>query len=343
MSRVPEHLTEEASEIKEIALALMSGDPDRIIHSGYLDKEDFYDSDGNRLEDFDETFDQWFGNDVTQGSTEFMSAYSLDKLNRITNEDYMYLSDNNYDTAYTSITLRKGDNLNGELVISSDNEYFIQITDKENKMLSKESGIFSKDYKNQEEVIAYEGKFFEIIDQYAEDQEGTTLSEIIPARTIEEYSYLYKNAEIDNFDSEESYKEFKLEQIRAIDNFDFTERSQYATVRNLIDATEYENHMVIHHDGYDRSFIAEVDGNVFFYEQIGTDLLNQQKTFKFVEEGESFTFHGQEAIAGDDILRAVRMGILTDFDNVKENHNEMKQQPEPEPEVKKTRTRKPGM
>ncbi|KAI3485506.1 hypothetical protein L1887_51127 [Cichorium endivia] len=115
--RVPEHLIEEANEIKEIALALMSGDPDRIIHSGYLDKEDFYDSEGNRLEDFDETFDQWFG--------------------------------------------------------------------------------------------------------------------------------------------------------------------------------------------------------------------------------ESFTFHGQEAIAGDDILRAVRMGILTDFDNVTENHNEMKQRPEPEPKVKKTRTFKP--
>lgn len=337
MRKIPENAFDEAKQLREIALALVSGDVNRILDSGYLDRSDYISLDGDEYSDIEYQVTNDYTNCLHQDSSLLMSAYDFDKYNKEIGTDFSFADYDNYDKSYISFKIGNTENLKGELAIANDGEYFIILTDKDNNALKIEKGV---------DDIDPERELWKIADTLANRHEEVDFADLKPDRTFEEAAFYYKTADINNFHSEEDYNEFKLDQLRDISGADLSRTSHHRTARHLIESLDETSHLIIEHDAYEKSFIMEVDGNIFYHDHSGTGI-DRKNEFKFVERGEDFTFKGAEANADVDILQSLRMVVYQNGHDFTEYHVEREEpeveiEPEPEPEVKKTRTLKPG-
>lgn len=336
MNKIPESSLPKAKEVRDIALALISGEAEKIVNSEFINKHDYYNEDGSKIEDFDKAVYETYSYDLNQSSSYILTAYELDKQNysQIAKYagDYEFATNDNYDKLYIEFEIYHSPEIKGNLVISNDGEYHIVTTDGSFRILKVESG-----------ELDTTSPLYNLADQIALRHEQVHFDQIQPERGFEESAHYYKISDINEFHSEEEYKEYKLDHLRAMSGVDLSRASHHNAVRNLLDSLDETSHIIIEGGDYssDHSFIMEVDGNIFYHERNGNGIMADSK-FKFVEEGDDFTFKGTEATAGKDILLAFRMGLVADGFTIKENHVEH-DEPEAEPEVKKTRTRKPGM
>ncbi|WP_350613250.1 hypothetical protein [Pseudomonas sp. HY7a-MNA-CIBAN-0227] len=333
MNKIPESSLPKAKEVRDIALALISGEAEKIVASEYINKHDYYNEDGSKIADFDEAVYETYSYDLNQSSSYILTAYELDKQNysQIAKYagDYEFATNDNCDKLYIEFEIYHSPEIKGSLVISNDGEYHIVTTDGSFRILKLESGEFDTT-----------SPLYNLADQIALRHEQVHFDKIQPERGFEESAHYYKIADINYFHSDEEYKEYKLDHLRAMSDADLSRASHHNAVRYLLDSSDETSHIIVEDSDYssDRSFIMEVDGNIFYHERNGKGIM-AKSSFKFVEEGDDFTFKGTEATAGKDILQAFRMGLVADGFTIEEKHVE---NDKPEPEVKKTRTLKPG-
>lgn len=81
MKRIPEIARDEANKFKEQALAIINGKYDKIVESGFLDRNDFYDENGIKNEYFDDEVSQKLSDKLLENSSQVLTAYEVDLYN----------------------------------------------------------------------------------------------------------------------------------------------------------------------------------------------------------------------------------------------------------------------
>lgn len=314
MARITNEQNAEIEVFTEMALALVEDDSTRIISSGFLSEEDLADDD-----DYSETLSQKLLESTHNWP---LTAHEVDTKLKLKADDMDSIATyHNMEKTYIHIDIAEGEHVNCKLVISNDNEYYIFMTDKDNKVIKCEDG----NYEDEQELtflanhICGRGEVFK--DQRVED------------RAIEEYIHYLNTVEDEHFTSDESLAEFKAQLINgAINEAAGNEYKVDKIMEDIIDGDGALSYLIINGGN---SIIAERNGDI-------TIIDNDEYRTETVDVGDEFTFKGITAVAETRALHNIEFELTTDGFSIDAVHREPEVEVEPEPEVKKTRTFKPG-
>lgn len=330
MRKIPEIAYDEALHFKEQALAIISEDHERIVKSGFLDKEDFYHANGRKIKHFDDYVSQELATRLIDSSSNILTAYDIDRANNELNETHSLADKYNCEKSYIRLSLYDGEYIHGEVTFSNTGDVYIQTFDKNNNILHVEETEVTTDH-----------ELFRLADHIHGDEFSSRLlcSDEI---TYEESIHYVNSFDINQFNSEEDYINAKNFYVRNI----LSSNDEYEIVRALDKIMEGEgeiSYILLTVKDYEpEGIIAERDGNIFYSNY-------ETGEFATYEQGEEFNILGAKDTADKHILRSVEMyldGIhemTTHFAEIEEIEAEVEfEEPEPEPEVKKPRTMKPG-
>ncbi|QUG90770.1 hypothetical protein GR140_19080 [Pseudomonas putida] len=317
MPRITNEQNAEIEVFSEMALALIEDDSTRIISSGFLSEEDLTDD-----EDYGETLSQKLLESTHHWT---LTAHEVDtKLNLKADDMDSVATYQNMEKTYVHIDIAEGDHVNCKLVISNDNEYYIFMTDKDNKVIKCEDG----NYEDDQELTFLANHIC------GRDYDGSYKSfknEIVEERSIEEYVHYLLTVEDEHFTSDESLAEFKSQLINgAINEAAGNEYKLDYIMENIVDGKGALSYLIINDEN---SIIAERNGDI-------TLIDSEEYRIETIDNGDKFKFKGITATAEPRALHNIEWELTTCGYSIDSVHREA--EVDPEPEVKKTRTMKPG-
>lgn len=309
---------EQAAEIKkfeQMAEAVISGDTDQLLNSGFFDRSD-YEIDGEFSPDVYDDISQDLASTLLESSSGILTAFQVDKRNNEVGGEFSQAELENMHKAYIIIDIAEGDNLDCKIILSNDLRYQIAFLDKEGDVLtiSDPEGI---------------EKFSELhnLGNHISDEDDFTEHEI--SRNGDECMYYLKNIDDAYFNSQENIDDFKIRLVsEAIGKVPVED-----LVELFIDSEAPVSHLIIKED---KSLLAEASGVILCIDR-------DNDTIEVIEEGDQFTFKGITAVAEPRALHNIQWELTTDGWSIDAVHREPKVEVEPEPEVKKTRTSKMKM
>lgn len=312
----------------EQAKAILDDDIDKLFKSGFLDIDDYKDSEGNLYEDYEESALDDYSEDLLQKSSQISTAYEVDNSNDNLDKANSITSIDNLDKSYITITL-KFEHMYGDIILSNTGEVFIQAFDKFDK---EKNEIYYEEI----ESIDDSHQLMLLAHHIAGGEEE--FKDFIPERNIDELAYYFRSAE-SHFGTDEDLKDFQLNILREMNGKDifFPIRGKNV-IADLENQLEYYNSILIEKSGKEElnQLIFEIDGNVFFHELVKNGYSYDSK-FEFVEEGEEFTFKGETYTAEPGVLKTIDMNVYGHY-NTKTNYLE---EDDDEPEVKSKNKFKP--
>lgn len=319
MRKIPEIAHDEALDFKEQALALISEDYERIVESGFLDKDYFYNNRGRKIKNFDEEVSQRLADELLESSSQVLTAYEVDRANNELNDDYSLADKFNMDKSYIRISAFNGDHINGEITFSNAGEVYIMTFDKNNKILDVE-----------ETEIDEHHEFFYLANHIV-GSEFKKHTHDLDDIDIHESIYYFNTIDSNHYHSEEEYNRTANHFISmALTN---SESHQIQTVAEKILLGEGESSYILiecEDDTFGKDFIVERDGNILVLDY-------ENDIYEQYAQGEEFTFKGETFIAEPGVLETVEMQLDGLFD-MKSSHAEIEYE---EPEVKSKNKFKP--
>lgn len=326
MARITNEQNAEIVIFTEMALALVEDDRDRLVKSGFITSDDLGDSD----DDLDETdvYSEALSQKLIENAHGWpLTAHEVDhKLNLQADDMDSIATYHNMEKTYIHIDIAEGDHVNCQLVISNDNEYYIFMTDKDNKVIKCEDG----NYEDEQELTYLASH---ICGRDENGQYKVFKNEIVEERSIEEYIHYLNTVEDEHFTSDESLAEFKAQLINgAINEAAGNEYKVDKIMEDIIDGDGALSYLIINGGN---SIIAERNGDI-------TIIDNDEYRTETVDAGDEFTFKGITAVAETRALHNIEFELTTDGFSIDAVHREPEVEVDPEPEVKKTRTFKPG-
>lgn len=315
MARITNEQNAEIEVFTEMALALVEDDSTRIISSGFLSEEYLSDD-----EDYSESLSQKLLESTHNWP---LTAYEVDTKLKLQADDMDSIATyHNMQKTYIHIDIAEGEHVNCKLVLSNDNEYYIFMTDKDNKVIKCEDG----NYEDEQELtflanhICGRGEVFK--DQRVED------------RAIDEFMHYFNTVDEQHFYSDEDLAQFKSDLINgALNEANDNEYKIDSIMENLIDGEGALSYLIIKSESGENSVIAERNGDITFID------MDAYKT-ETIDAGDDFTFKGIQIKAEPRALHTLQWELEPDGYSINAVHREP--EIEEKPEVKKTRTIKPG-
>jgi len=319
-------LEEETKLFIEQATAIIEQDLEKLFESGFLDIDDYKDSEGNMDDNAEEHAMEDYSEDLLYKSRQIMTAFEIDNENQYLDKINSIADLDNIDKAYSLVTL-KGEHMYLDIVLSNSGEVYIQAFDKEGNHL----------YYEEFDNISSDHELFLLANHIAGGEEEFRY--FTPERNIDELAYYFRASE-SHFGTDEDLKDFQLNILRDMNGKDiFYPIRGKNVIADLESQLEYYNSILIEKSGREElnQLIFEIDGNVFFHELVENGNFYDSK-FEFVEEGEAFIFRGAVGIARQGELKLIEMQL---YGNYEIHANELEDNAEPAPVKKKQSKFKP--